>query len=132
MSEQQNDFNGPLKPEVLALMESLNAEADGYCAKRHPEDSLAVRYAASIQALLIRLHNKLDAREAASNHSLLSAAAPELKAELAVTDPLCQQLATVAMHPEVERYLPFGLLDEVKAWLANSRGQAVIKKAEGK
>lgn len=62
----------------------------------------------------------------------LIAAAPELKAELQVTDPLCQQLATVALNPEVERYLPHGLLNQVMDWLAHSRGQAAIAKAEGR
>lgn len=73
------DLTGPLKPEVLKDLEALSIEADRYLQNRHPGDSLTWRYLASIQALLIRLHNKYDSA-ANSNHSLLSAAAPDLLA----------------------------------------------------
>lgn len=96
------DLTGRLKPEVLEMLKALDLEADRYMTKRHPEDSLTWRYLASIQGLLIRLHNKYDNSAANSNQSLLSAAAPEMKAALEFIlansgDPVMENAARAAL-----------------------------------
>jgi hypothetical protein len=55
-----------------------------------------------------------------------------LVAALKDTERLCQALCTVAMHPKVDDYMPYGLLDDVKAHLASSAVSDAIAKAEGR
>lgn len=115
------DLIGPLKPEVLRELEALSTEADLYVANRHPEDSLTWRYLASIQALLIRLHNKHDAQSANSNQSLLSAAAPDL---LDACKALIRAYEIVVSNGggSFNRHFPD----------AAGKGYAAIRKAEGR
>lgn len=70
-----------------------------------------------------------DADEIRANVALVKAA-PRTLAALKVAEPLLMKLCSVAMNPAIAEYLPFGLLDEVKDWLANSSAQAAIQKAE--
>ena len=86
----------------------------------------------SVDGLVIDCEMSGENKEQDQANAHLIAAAPEMKAELQITDPLCLALATVAMRAEVKPYLPYGLLEQVREWLATSRGQAVLAKSEGR